>query len=209
MGPASPSAWNRPTTTAIRRSRRMWPKAIDATTLPPRELKKTIRFRLRSSAPDFRKSTKAWGVDVSITPSATMTCGHRAPHRPTSRVRTRNVIELCAAEAGSGHDRQHTASARPKTSRAPSRRWWAVTGSNRRPSRCKRDALPTELTAPAALCAQITDSRAVRQARPAWTGRATSNRRAYEPRPRSGWAGAASRRTCRPEARATSCPTSC
>jgi hypothetical protein len=27
------------------------------------------------------------------------------------------------------------------------RDWWAVTGSNRRPSRCKRDALPTELTA--------------------------------------------------------------
>ncbi len=26
-------------------------------------------------------------------------------------------------------------------------RWWAVTGSNRRPSRCKRDALPAELTA--------------------------------------------------------------
>src|SRR5690349_18128657 len=26
--------------------------------------------------------------------------------------------------------------------------WWAVTGSNRRPSRCKRDALPAELTAP-------------------------------------------------------------
>ena len=25
--------------------------------------------------------------------------------------------------------------------------WWALTGSNRRPSRCKRDALPTELTA--------------------------------------------------------------
>jgi hypothetical protein len=25
--------------------------------------------------------------------------------------------------------------------------WWAVTDSNRRPSRCKRDALPTELTA--------------------------------------------------------------
>ncbi len=25
--------------------------------------------------------------------------------------------------------------------------WWAVTVSNRRPSRCKRDALPTELTA--------------------------------------------------------------
>ncbi len=27
-------------------------------------------------------------------------------------------------------------------------RWWALTGSNRRPSRCKRDALPTELSAP-------------------------------------------------------------
>ena len=27
-------------------------------------------------------------------------------------------------------------------------KWWAVTVSNRRPSRCKRDALPTELTAP-------------------------------------------------------------
>ena len=26
-------------------------------------------------------------------------------------------------------------------------KWWAVTGSNRRPSRCKRDALPAELTA--------------------------------------------------------------
>jgi hypothetical protein len=28
-----------------------------------------------------------------------------------------------------------------------SEKWWAVTGSNRRPSRCKRDALPAELTA--------------------------------------------------------------
>ncbi len=27
-------------------------------------------------------------------------------------------------------------------------RWWAVTGSNCRPPRCKREALPTELTAP-------------------------------------------------------------
>ena len=25
--------------------------------------------------------------------------------------------------------------------------WWAMTGSNRRPSRCKRDALPIELIA--------------------------------------------------------------
>ena len=30
------------------------------------------------------------------------------------------------------------------------KKWWVVTGSNRRHSRCKRDALPTELTT---LCA--------------------------------------------------------
>ena len=32
---------------------------------------------------------------------------------------------------------------------APKRtnKWWAMTDSNRRPSRCKRDALPTELIA--------------------------------------------------------------
>ena len=35
-----------------------------------------------------------------------------------------------------------------KTPRFPLRfRWWAMTGSNRRHSRCKRDALPTELIA--------------------------------------------------------------
>src|SRR3984957_11606830 len=36
---------------------------------------------------------------------------------------------------------------RPAHTSSATRRWWAVTGSNRRPSRCKRDALPTELTA--------------------------------------------------------------
>ena len=35
--------------------------------------------------------------------------------------------------------------ARPSPGQAA--RWWALTGSNRRPSRCKRDALPTELSA--------------------------------------------------------------
>lgn len=35
----------------------------------------------------------------------------------------------------------------PPPVRGTDREWWAVTGSNRRPSRCKRDALPTELTA--------------------------------------------------------------
>ena len=32
------------------------------------------------------------------------------------------------------------------------RKWWAVTGSNRRPYRCKRYALPAELTAPRTVC---------------------------------------------------------
>ena len=36
----------------------------------------------------------------------------------------------------------------PKSRAFPPFRWWAVRGSNPRPSRCKRDALPTELTAP-------------------------------------------------------------
>ena len=55
--------------------------------------------------------------------------------------------------------------ARPRLKRS----WWAVTGSNRRPSRCKRDALPTELTARAA------------SFRP--TGLDTACRRGQRPRP--------------------------
>ena len=35
------------------------------------------------------------------------------------------------------------------------RKWWAVTGSNRRPYRCKRYALPTELTAPKARSGKV------------------------------------------------------
>src|SRR5690606_27300322 len=42
-------------------------------------------------------------------------------------------------------------------------RWWAVTGSNRRPSRCKRDALPTELTARLASAAPLANPFARRQ----------------------------------------------
>ncbi len=35
----------------------------------------------------------------------------------------------------------------PKENMKEIKRWWAMTGSNCRPSRCKRDALPTELIA--------------------------------------------------------------
>src|SRR5437763_7486643 len=35
----------------------------------------------------------------------------------------------------------------PTVARKASEGWWAVTGSNRRPLRCKRSALPAELTA--------------------------------------------------------------
>ena len=40
-----------------------------------------------------------------------------------------------------------------KRAEAPalSKSWWAMTGSNRRPSRCKRDALPTGLIAPTSI----------------------------------------------------------
>ena len=37
---------------------------------------------------------------------------------------------------------------RSKTVEFFARNWWVVTGSNRRPSACKADALPAELTTP-------------------------------------------------------------
>ena len=53
--------------------------------------------------------------------------------------------------AGAGRRSERLALCRVKglapRARGGPREWWAVTGSNRRPSRCKRDALPTELTA--------------------------------------------------------------
>lgn len=48
-------------------------------------------------------------------------------------------------------------------------KWWALTGSNRRPSRCKRDALPTELSAlamPVCVRCQSLGLRASPQTRP-------------------------------------------
>ena len=73
--PRRPPESNRPMTPAARNSRRTWPNTIEATTLPPRELMNTTRRSALSSAPDLRKSTNACGVSVSITPSATITCG--------------------------------------------------------------------------------------------------------------------------------------
>src|SRR5271165_4766541 len=72
---------------------------MEATTLPPRELKNTIRLSLASELPAFRKSTKACGVSASMTPSATITCGQRAPQSPPSRGSTRNVMEPGSAQA--------------------------------------------------------------------------------------------------------------
>ena len=42
---------------------------------------------------------------------------------------------------------RHKKTAAGKPARCFFRKWWAMTGSNCRPSRCKRDALPTELIA--------------------------------------------------------------
>ena len=86
-------------TLATRNSLRIWPNIIEATTLPPRELMNTTLRSFLSSAPDLRKSTNACGVSDSITPSATMTCGHRAPQPPVASGWTRNVIELEFADA--------------------------------------------------------------------------------------------------------------
>ncbi len=62
-------------------------------------------------------------------------CG-RAHERGDHQVRI--VVRLAVARAEEG--------CRPVLCRSITLRW-AVTGSNRRPSRCKRDALPAELTA--------------------------------------------------------------
>ena len=86
-------------TLATRNSLRIWPNIIEATTLPPRELMNTTRRNFLSAAPDLRKSTNALGVSDSITPSATITCGHRGPQPPVASGWTRNVIELEVAEA--------------------------------------------------------------------------------------------------------------
>ena len=86
-------------TLAARNSRNMRPNAIEAATLPPRELMNTTRRNALSSPPDLRKSTNACGVSVSITPSATITCGQRAPQPAASSGRTRNVIDPESAKA--------------------------------------------------------------------------------------------------------------
>lgn len=50
-------------------------------------------------------------------------------------------------QAGRARLRPKWASARQPSQRSACEGWWAVTGSNRRHLRCKRSALPTELTA--------------------------------------------------------------
>src|SRR5436309_3232829 len=52
-----------------------------------------------------------------------------------------------ARRAGARMQRLALALRRGSLARLASERWWAVTDSNRRPHRCKRCALPTELTA--------------------------------------------------------------
>ena len=119
---------------------------MEATTLPPRELKNTMRRSLASELSDLRKSTNACGVSISITPSATITWGQRAPQPPVSSASTRKVIDPGSACEAAGKSQPQSASSKANR-RSLGNGWWAVTGSNRRPSRCKRDALPAELTA--------------------------------------------------------------
>src|SRR6516164_10281623 len=80
----------------------IWPKTIEATTLPPRELKKTMRRNLESELPDLRKLTKVCGVSASITPSATMTSGQCRPHSRDSSGATRKLIEAPCSWAATG-----------------------------------------------------------------------------------------------------------
>lgn len=97
------------------------------------------RGERRGTAPllPSQASRAFFGGDLStarINPSsrkALRTPSVRPARRPKGKV----------TDVGRNRERRH---GRPPCLR---RQWWAVTGSNRRPSRCKRDALPTELTA--------------------------------------------------------------
>ncbi len=100
-----------------------------------------------SSHPDIealRSSTRHQNVDIAHD-TRLAPC---PPHRHSLEYVQCERFLACRAVASGGH--------RPSSPSAPTRQpslrgacegWWAVTGSNRRPSRCKRDALPTELTA--------------------------------------------------------------
>jgi hypothetical protein len=59
-----------------------------------------------------------------------------------------NLPALCIeAKIENFATNKKTAEAVVSNSAVHGERWWAMTGSNRRHSRCKRDALPTELIA--------------------------------------------------------------
>ncbi len=61
--------------------------------------------------------------------------------------RLRDVVETVSGAQSGARRRERLEITPPKGDVVLKDQWWAVTGSNRRPSRCKRDALPTELTA--------------------------------------------------------------
>ena len=73
--------------------------------------------------------------------------------RPNSTSRRRQTHRIPVCRPGqiecplNRHTSRFFAISRLQERRSSRGKWWAVTGSNRWPSRCKRDALPTELTA--------------------------------------------------------------
>ena len=77
---------------------------------------------------------------------ARLELGEAKTHRLALRQRRRGSCE----EPDADQDQSKKERRPPDFAASPcvhTSKWWAVTGSNRRPSRCKRDALPTELTA--------------------------------------------------------------
>ena len=114
-------------------------------------------LRTRRLAREIDEDLRRVGLDDAVGDQHVGTPRTAAGRSPEARRGT--AWAASPAQAGRPRD---TARLRPPQGRAvrPERlrtkliaptawcEWWAVTVSNRRPSRCKRDALPTELTAP-------------------------------------------------------------
>src|SRR5579863_3206736 len=93
----SPPSPKRATITAALRLRKAAPSRMEATTRPPGELMATTSRTPRVLAADSRNERKVSGVSSSITPSATITCGHLAPQlRPSSLARRKLIGSPCA-----------------------------------------------------------------------------------------------------------------
>ena len=136
----------------MRSLRNAVPSSIEAATLPPGELTGRRRAGPATSPPSARiRGRRAASPARSRRPrprprdNSTPQRGSAALNGESHR-RALGARFPPAPSGARGRQAKPHASPADRAGRGASH-WWAVTVSNRRPSRCKRDALPTELTA--------------------------------------------------------------